>query len=125
MSDPINSRTIDYVRERQTTLEKISEIFLDVADKVQKKDPEQAQLASNFCSIYSNLATIFNICEMSMESINLIAKTLDKLPDREEFESVRNVLKSHEKKIKETLIPIKKKIDEQNNKEERGNPAIG
>jgi len=125
MTDVINWRSIEYVKDRQIALDKASQLFTTKAEALQKKNPEESQIALNFSAIYDNLATIYNICEMSMESINLLAKTLDELPDRQEFESLRKVLKGHEKKIKETLIPIKKKIDEQNNKDERGNPAIG
>src|SRR5687768_5504490 len=125
MTDVINWRSIEYVKDRQIALDKASQLFTTKAEALQKKNPEESQIALNFSAIYDNLATIYNICEMSMESINLLAKTLDELPDRQEFESLRKVLKGHEKKIKETLIPIKKKIDEQNNKDERGNPATG
>lgn len=125
MSDVINWRSIEYVKDRQIALDKASELFDTKADQLRRKNPNEAQIALNFSAIYDNLATIYNICQVSMESINLVAKTLDELPDRKEFESLRKVLKGHEKKIKETLLPIKKKIDEQNSKEERGNPAIG
>jgi len=121
MTLPFGSSIIAHVKKKQQNFKKTAEALTSKAEKEQKINPELAQISINLSAIHDNLAELFRMCEISMESINSIAKTLDELPDREEFESLRQTVKEQGKETMNKFTSIQNMIEKGKRRQSLGN----
>lgn len=106
LKEPINAITLNYVKDRRKNSKKVSEILTRTAEKEQKINPELAQIYLQLSVVHENLAGLYDLCEISMKSINSISKKLDELPDREEFDSLRKAVRSQGKEITDKFTSL-------------------
>lgn len=121
MTLAISSTIISHVKKKQENFKKTADALTRKAEKEQKTNPELAQISLGFSAIHDNLAELFKMFEISMESINSIAKTLDELPDREEFESLRQTVKEQGKETMNKFTSIEGMIEKGKKRQSHGN----
>jgi hypothetical protein len=82
----------------------------DMAARMPKSSTTKALILSDGTTFleFSTIYAAINIC---VDAINSLGAALEGLPDREEFDSVKEELREQRKKVKESLEPIKKEYD--------------
>lgn len=68
----------------------------------------------------SNFELLTSFLELSFIAINNLGNAIDKLPDEQEFNSVREELEKTKGQVTQTLTPIQKLLDESIKQQKRG-----
>ncbi|MFQ5782515.1 MAG: hypothetical protein ACE5GR_05620 [Nitrosopumilus sp.] len=103
---PFNDETIDTHEKFKNDMRKMSDEYFEIKNLSHDKIMYYMKYDLPILAIMNQV--LFSTAIMQMKSINLMFSALERLPNNEEFNTVKKELEKQKKDTLETLLPIKK-----------------
>lgn len=123
LPDEITDKLAGLIKEIRDTCYHNHDVFRKDAEALDQNDPFQKvlQISDRLDStLFQLLGNAFAIMGILSTIINRVATSIEKLPDRSEFDVVKDELQTARGLIDNAVIPVKKLYDEYKAQELRG-----
>jgi hypothetical protein len=123
LPDEITDKIAGLIKEIRDTCYHNHDVFRKDAEALDQNDPFQKvlQISDRLDStLFQLLGNAFAIMGILSTIINRVATSIEKLPDRSEFDVVKDELQTARGLIDNAVIPVKKLYDEYKAQELRG-----
>jgi hypothetical protein len=123
LPDEITDKIAGLIKEIRDTCYHNHDVFRKDAEALDQNDPFQKvlQISDRLDStLFQLLGNAFAIMGIPSTIINRVATSIEKLPDRSEFDVVKDELQTARGLIDNAVIPVKKLYDEYKAQELRG-----
>jgi hypothetical protein len=128
LPDKLTDKLSDLIKEIRDTCYRNHDVFRKDAEALDQNDPFQKILSISDrldSTIFQVLGTQAEVVDLLCVLINRLAISIEKLPDRSEFDVVKEELQAARGVITDAVLPIKQAFEEAKVRDLRGEDAYG